>query len=302
MPENPQRQQALGVFRRPETTARLSGPELVATALTLIWLVAVIAALFLPEEETGLPGIVVLLTAALPVALIWVAATTFSALRRLRAEAADLQVTIDAMRHAHLVQQQAALVPRTPGTAQPAPAPQPVHEEEEQSDLGLELPSPDTQSDLDPVDLILALNFPEDPDDERGFQALRLALRDHAAAKLVRAAQDVLTLMAQDGIYMDDLQPDRAHPDIWRRFAAGERGRAIAAMGGVHDRERLTLTAHRMRQDPVFRDAAHHFLRMFDKTFAAFEHSASDQHIAALSETRTARAFMVLGRVTGTFD
>ena len=57
-----------------------------------------------------------------------------------------------------------------------------------------------------------------------------------------------------------------------------------------------------MRSDPVFRDASHHFLRLFDKTFAEFEQRASDGEIAALAETRTARAFMLLGRVTGTFD
>ena len=57
-----------------------------------------------------------------------------------------------------------------------------------------------------------------------------------------------------------------------------------------------------MRQDTVFRDAAHHFLRQFDKTFTEFEKNASDQNVADLAETRTARAFMLLGRVTGTFD
>ena len=57
-----------------------------------------------------------------------------------------------------------------------------------------------------------------------------------------------------------------------------------------------------MRQDPIFRDAVHHFLRKFDQTFQAFEKSASDADISAVSETRTARAFMLLGRVSGTFD
>jgi hypothetical protein len=52
----------------------------------------------------------------------------------------------------------------------------------------------------------------------------------------------------------------------------------------------------------VFRDAAHHFLRQFDRTFQEFEKNASDQDIAELAETRTVRAFMLFGRVTGTFD
>jgi hypothetical protein len=56
-----------------------------------------------------------------------------------------------------------------------------------------------------------------------------------------------------------------------------------------------------MRQDPVFRDAAHHFLRRFDQMVVEFEKTASDQDLTALAETRTARAFMLLGRVAGTF-
>ena len=112
----------------------------------------------------------------------------------------------------------------------------------------------------------------------------------------------MLTLLAQDGIYMDDLTPDRARPDLWRRFAAGERGRTVAGLGGIRDRSCLALTGQRMREDPVFRDAAHHFLRSFDRAFAAVEPRAADEDIQALSDTRTARAFMLVGRVAGTFN
>jgi len=118
----------------------------------------------------------------------------------------------------------------------------------------------------------------------------------------VQASQDVLTLLSQDGIYMDDLRPDMARPELWRRFAAGERGRQIAALGGVRDRSSLALAAARMKRDPIFRDAAHHFLRRFDRMFAAFAEMATDAEISELSDTRTARAFMLLGRVAGTFD
>ena len=124
------------------------------------------------------------------------------------------------------------------------------------------------------ADFTKAMNFPDSPDDKEGFRALRRALDDRGIAKLIRAAQDVLTLLSQDGIYMDDLKPDRARPDIWRRFAQGERGRVIASLGGVRDRSSLALTASRMRQDTIFRDAAHHFLRQFDRTFAEFEANA----------------------------
>ena len=78
---------------------------------------------------------------------------------------------------------------------------------------------------------IRALNFPETQDDAEGFDALRLALKDRKTAQLVQASQDVLTLLSQEGIYMDDLRPDMARPEIWRQFAQGARGRFGGGFG-----------------------------------------------------------------------
>jgi hypothetical protein len=179
------------------------------------------------------------------------------------------------------------------------PPPEPAAE---QAALALGAPPEESRPPLSVGDFIRALHFPESPEDRAGFRALRLALEDRVVAKLIRAAQDVLTLLSQDGIYMDDLKPDLSRPDLWRRFSAGERGRSIAGLGGIRDRSSLALAASRMKSDPVFRDAAHHFLRAFDRTVAEFEPNASDAELAELGDTRTARAFMLLGRVSGTFD
>lgn len=170
------------------------------------------------------------------------------------------------------------------------------------SEPTLDLAQPAHREPISAPDFIKALNFPENENDKEGFRTLRRALEDRATERLIRASQDVLTLLSQDGIYMDDLRPDRSKSEVWRRFAKGERGRPIAALGGIHDRSSLVLAAGRMRKDPVFRDAVHHFLRHFDRTFMEFEKNASDEEIAHLADTRTARAFMLLGRVTGTFD
>lgn len=159
--------------------------------------------------------------------------------------------------------------------------------------------APDTPST---ADLIRALHFPEDEKDTEGFDALRKALNDTRCAPLIRCAQDVLTRLAQDGIYMDDLRPDRARPEFWRAFANGARGALIAPLGGIRDRSCLALTSGRMRNDVDFKQAAHLFLREFDKVFADFEKQADDAQIAAMADTRSARAFMLLGRVSGVFS
>lgn len=319
--------------------AGFGAAEIVAAALAVVWVAATGYYLLTAPEGTSHPGLILtLMVLFLPLGLIFAAVATFRSLRLLRAEAARLQATVDAMRTAYLASQQAGTTPMKPsvekrldeiaqsarqtesaivtftsrrdtGLTQPSAdrkaalaAPLPVAAGEDQPALALGTPAEALRPPLSVGDFIRAMQFPENPDDREGFRALRLALEDRAVAKLIRAAQDVLTLLAQDGIFMDDLKPDLARPELWRRFAAGERGRGIAALGGVRDRSSLALTAGRMREDPVFRDAAHHFLRAFDRTFSDFEKNATDAELAAMAETRTVRAFMLFGRVTGTFD
>ncbi|MDH5797853.1 MAG: hypothetical protein OEZ19_04750 [Paracoccaceae bacterium] len=173
---------------------------------------------------------------------------------------------------------------------------------DEQGKLALETPAESLAPPLSVANFIRAMHFPESPDDKEGFRALRRALQDRTVSQLVSAAQDILTMLSQEGIYMDDLIPDSTRPETWRRFAKGERGKTVSSLGAIRDRSSIALASGRMRQDVVFRDSVHHFLRKFDQTFSIFEKNATDQEIAKLAETRTARAFMLLGRATGSFD
>ena len=333
--EGSARHTPLGIYDKPKP-AGVTEIEIVAVALSAIWLVgAIIFFLLRPDDATpreddgGLRFLMTMLTIFMPVAMIWVAATAMRASRVMREESQRLQTAIDGIRQAYIAQSQrhssgtepsvarkldeiAAAARKTETTlatfqsrrdenARPTPkkADQIV---DDQPGLALGTQAVDMAPQLSTEDFIRALNFPETAEDEIGFAALRRALKDRSASQLIQAAQDVLTLLSQDGIYMDDLRPDRARPEVWRQFSQGARGRPIAPLGGIRDRSSLTLTNARMKQDPIFRDAVHHFLRRFDKSFSAFEADASDGEISALADTRTARAFMLLGRVAGTFD
>ncbi|WP_323784816.1 hypothetical protein [Thalassovita sp.] len=328
----------LGLYDKP-SRAKVTTIELVAILLSVVWMV--VAGWFFMTLETpievegpdGLRFLMTLLVIFLPVAMIWVGATAARSSRVMREESARLQAAIDAIRQAYVAQSQgrdlanepavtrkldeiadaqrkteSALATftssrdRGPGTIRPTIQSAATEDTENQAPLPLGTPADEIGPPLSRADFLRAMNFPETAEDEEGFVALRKALRDRQAAQLIQASQDVLTLLSQDGIYMDDLRADLARPEIWRRFAAGERGRTIAKIGGIHDRSSLALTAGRMKQDPIFRDAAHHFLRRFDKMFQDFEQAASDTEISEMSETRTARAFMLLGRVAGIFD
>ena len=328
----------LGIYDRTRA-GQMTSIEVIAVALSLLWLAGCgLFFLFLPSgadtADTGGPlrFLMTILAMFMPVAMIWVAATAARASRVMREESQRLQAAIDAIRQAYVAQSQGRTMGSEPSVARkldeiaaatrktetalakftstrpqasplrPKPETPASSGAEDQAALPLGTPADEIGPPLSREDFIRALNFPETADDEVGFAALRKALRDRQAAQLVQASQDVLTLLSQDGIYMDDLRPDMARPEIWRSFAGGERGRSIAALGGIRDRSSLALTAGRMKQDPIFRDAAHHFLRRFDKMFTEFERDATDAEISDLSNTRTARAFMLLGRVAGIFD
>jgi len=325
----------LGIFGKTQRARGMTAADVAAIVLSLLWLGG--SALFFLLAPGGegsgfdpMTFVMTFLAVVMPVALIWVGASAAKSAHVMREESARLQAAIDAMRHSYIEQQQTAVAGVKPSVEKkldeiaaaqkqaesaiatfatsrdrghpPRIRPTAPGADEAQPSLALGTTAEEIAPPLSAADFIRALNFPETAEDKEGFRALRRALQDHAASKLVRSAQDVLTLLSEDGIYMDDLHPDRARPEIWRKFAAGERGPTVAALGGVRDRSCLALTAGRMRQDPIFRDAAHHFLRQFDRNLVAFEQSASDQELNDLAETRTARAFMLLGRVTGAFD
>ncbi|MEM8731274.1 MAG: hypothetical protein AAGF79_15290, partial [Pseudomonadota bacterium] len=303
-PDQETRSTPLGVYDTPRR-APITGIEIVAIVLSLLWLgAAVVFFVVAPQGETGIDSLQFLMTMLaifMPVAMIWVAATAARASRVMREESQRLQTAIDAIRQAYLAQSQRgagatepsvqkrldeiAAVTRKAETAiasftsvhdrdsaalsRPA-APPSEAPEDTQTTLALGTPVEDLEPPPPVSDFIRALNFPETAEDTEGFAALRRALRDRKSAQLIQASQDVLTLLSQDGIYMDDLRPDLAPPEVWRQFAQGVRGRGVAALGGVRDRSSLALTAARMKQDPIFRDAAHHFLRKFREHMVEF--------------------------------
>ncbi len=329
---------AVPVFERSDVHP-LGLAEWIAAGLSLVWVLFFLLSGALDGEGIGVASwvdpIQSIIALIVPVLLLWAAALSIRSARLVRSESDRLHVMIDALRTAYLTQaqQNAALsepsmtkkleeiieAARSTETAlatfqssrregatasrdtadSPKVAAPPA---EDQGALALGTPADDMKPPLPAHQFIRAMNFPETAEDHDGFVALRMALQDRKASQVIQAAQDVLTLLSQDGIYMDDLRPDMSRPEIWRSFAQGARGKEIATLGGVRDRAALALASARMKQDPIFRDAAHHFLRRFDQMFSDFEAAASDSEISALSETRTARAFMLLGRVAGTFD
>ena len=315
---------------------RRSAPvDTFAIVASLGWLLFV--GLFLLSQPRGVGAtdslrfVYTLMALFLPVAMIWVASTASRSSRIFRDESARLEAAVDALRRTFIEDRQArkeggsdaarlerklneiaqsvrktesliaglSHMPVQPKNA-PAEAPPDPKEDDGQPQLDIDAAEAGTLPPLTRSLLVRALDFPEDENDEEGFAALRDALQHRGPRQLIQASQDVLSMLSQDGIYMDDLLPDPAPASAWRRFASKRRGTRIVELGGLHDRSSLALTAGRMREDSAFRDAVHEFLRQFDLLFSEFVDGANDDDILDFAETRTARAFVLLGRVTGT--
>lgn len=285
-----------------------------------------------------LMGIVAFL---LPIALIWMAVFLSFTIQTMRKEAAFLRQSMDRMhfavtggsvedatRRAEEIKQQLdtiAEMTKTNDTRLAAMAEEalagvgklaPVRQAAAMSLQGGEvlrsvdqpdLPLSSSRAPLDEEPLsveefLKALNFPEDPDDREGFRVLHRALNDREIGGMLDKAKNLLSSMAEDGVYMDDLDPDLPPARSWRAFVKGVRGPQIAALGGIRDKSALSLVRARVKNDVPFRDMSHEFLRGFDRVLMKFEKTAEDVELQHLGQTRTACLFMLLGRVSGTFD
>ena len=289
----------------------------IGAVLTAIWLLMAGAFwLFGPDAQgqvSGLMRLASVLAVLLPVALIWMAVGLASAIAGLRAEAAELRLRLGQMREAAarggVVLPAAAAAPRAnpqPAPPRPAPAARPTTapsaapptSDGRQTAMRFDAPA---SVAVDSDDLIRALNFPEGPDDVETIAALRAVLRDHETSRVIRSAQDVVTLLSENGLYMDSLDPDAPSPELWRRFAQGVRGEAMHDMAAIHDEDALALTVAMLKGDEIFRDTAHHFLRHFDLMLTRTVSQLDDDQIRRLADTRSARAFMLLGRAANVF-
>ena len=151
-------------------------------------------------------------------------------------------------------------------------------------------------------DLVRALDFPRDADDRAGFRALKVALRHHGLAQMLQAAEDVLNLLSQEGVFVDELPMAPVDTGAWRRFMAGKRGPEVVGVGGISDARALEAARGLMRSDSIFRDSALFFQRRFDGVLSEFCSGATDGQMEELAGTRSGRAFMLMVRLSGSLD
>lgn len=152
-------------------------------------------------------------------------------------------------------------------------------------------------------DIARALEFPRNADDTAGFDAVRSAIRDPEVARLLQAAEDVLTMLAADGLHMEDLVPDHASLAAWRAYGEGARGQKATAIGGIRDEAVLAPVRARVRGDAIFRDACLVFIRRWNSLVGrVLGEMGEDPLLRDMADTRSGRAFMLVARAMGAFD
>ncbi|MCZ4259526.1 hypothetical protein O4G76_01555 [Limimaricola sp. G21655-S1] len=286
--------------------------ERIAAGVSLGWVVIAGAAMAIGGQPLVGPVLVIVV----PVALLWMGLFASHASRSAREEAHRLRAEIQTLQRSLRTQSRGGLPPemdrrlaaieraaRQTETAlagfgvsrpsEPEPEPEPAEE----------APAAPAAPALSRIEMARALNFPDNDQDLEGFAALRAALRDTRARQLIQASQDVLTLLSQDGIYMDDLAPPQAPAEAWRALARGERGAPLERLAyGLDEDGFAGIAAARLSSDTIFRDTVQHFLRLFDRMLDEYCDGADDDEIALLAETRTGRAFRLLGAAAGNFS
>ncbi|MDO5647689.1 hypothetical protein [Paracoccus sp. (in: a-proteobacteria)] len=274
----------------------------VGFALTGVWLFLLLLFWLLsPGGAAGIARLVSVVGALLPVALIWLGVSFARTIALLRAEADDLRATLNRLRPPPVDEAVGPVTPARPAAAgagvRPAAKPRAQPDQRQAT-----MPLDDARSvPVAPETLLLALNFPDGPDDTDAVNAMRIALKNHDTSRVLRAAHDLVTLLAGRDVFMDNLDASPVTPTVWRRLADGQRGAALAPFGAVHDERALTIASDMLRQDEIFRDTAHHFLRHFDAMITRLVPELDDAQLTYLSQTRSALGFMLLGRATGMF-
>lgn len=313
-------------------------PVRLALIASAVWLVVIgayaigfFAGAAQPEapQPQALSVLLFLLGALGPVALILLAASLLAQVEAIRQELVQLSGAGSAgprgegaQRHARQAAQQSAqalarldaierllgqIGPSTGGAApslaaRRATAPPLAEAETDQASLPL------TEDEAAPAvrvpwaDIIRALDFPRDAEDQRGFDAVRSAIRDQQVAQLLQAAEDVLTILAADGLHMEDFAPEHASLGAWRSYGQGTRGKAVAAVGGITDEAALERTRDRLRSDPIFRDAGLVFVRRWNGLITRIlAEMGEDPALRDAADTRSGRAFMLVSRAMGVF-
>ena len=160
----------------------------------------------------------------------------------------------------------------------------------------------DEETDLLTWEILLkALNFPKDKNDLEGFSALKLAHMDNTVSDLLQVSEDFLNLIAQDGIYLDDVKIDPPPVQAWLNFIGTDRNHNNRKLNCIGIDQQIKKLNSRIKSDAIFRDTSLTLMRRFDLLLRDRLETANDSQIFKIAETRSGKAFLIVGKLSDSF-
>ena len=158
-------------------------------------------------------------------------------------------------------------------------------------------PAPQAEAALSLATVIRALSFANDDDDTEGFEAVDRAMDDERIAGILDASQRVLHRLAEIDIFMDNLTPDIATPEVWRLHAANAGDSEISTLGGIAETDVFEQVSRLLEEDPEFREQASLMMRLINEQMPHIIGTADDDQILQFARSRTVLAFILLGNL-----
>ena len=164
---------------------------------------------------------------------------------------------------------------------------------------------PAAEGDSDGVDwakFVKAANFPDSEDDRETLDALYAVLSDRDAAGLLQAAEDTLSGLADIGLFMEDMIPHHAPAEVWRRYIVENEAAEAMELGGVRDAHAIEDVIAALNDKPDFASTSDKFLKRYEDIIARMFNEGQDAELVVqLADSRSGRAYMLLGRSSGRF-
>ena len=149
--------------------------------------------------------------------------------------------------------------------------------------------------------ILKALNFPKDKNDVLGFSALKRAREHNAISELLRVSEDFLNLIAKDAIYLDDLIIEPPPVEAWLNFIRGDQNNNKRSLTCIGIDAQIQKLKSRIKSDAIFRDTSLMLMRRFDLLLRDRLETASDDEIFKIAETRSGKAFLIVGKLSDSF-
>lgn len=289
--------------------------SVLALILCVAWAGFAVFILFVPAGSRAIPDPDLLINGVVvlgPVVLIWQVATLYKLSRNTKEDIWALHAEIGALR---AEPDSGSFADSYAGTADPDIHADPWEKEEpelshdampEAPDSGAVAdeaapadpePAPQAEAALSLSTVIRALSFANDDNDAEGFEAVDRARDDERIAGILDASQRVLHRLAEIDIFMDNLTPDIATPEVWRLHAANAGDNEISTLGGIAETQVFEQVSDLLEQDPEFREQASLMMHRINEQMLHIIGTADDDQILQFARSRTVLAFILLGNV-----